>query len=467
MLFSSMIFLSVFLPIVMLAYFVVDGRYKQHVLLAASLFFYAWGEPNNLYIVLCVCFVSYICALAIKNAKSAASKQFILGIDIFLKLGVLAYFKYLNFLIENINDICMTQFAIHKVVMPLGISFFIFQALSYVIDVYRGDVEAQENPYKLTLYISFFPQLIAGPIVKYHDIAKDIEDNTSNFDDFVYGLRRFIIGLGKKVLLANPLGQIADSIFNEGYMAADVSIAWLGAICYSLQLFYDFSGYSDMAIGLGRIFGFHFLENFNYPFLSKSITEFWRRWHISLGTWFKEYLYIPLGGNRKGNLRTYLNLFIVFCITGLWHGANWTFVLWGGWHGLFIVLERFCGIKTVQNDRLTVLRHVYTIFVFVIGWTMFRADTVTDGIGMIATMFGLLSPEILPQGIEYYLNVHSVAVLCIAILFSAPINLSIICKIKDNRIGESIYHVGLLVVLVLCIANLAASTYNPFIYFRF
>lgn len=285
--------------------------------------------------------------------------------------------------------------------------------------------------------------------------------------DFVYGLRRFIIGLGKKVLLANPLGQIADSIFNEGYMAADVSIAWLGAICYSLQLFYDFSGYSDMAIGLGRIFGFHFLENFNYPYISKSITEFWRRWHISLGTWFKEYLYIPLGGNRKGNLRTYLNLFIVFCITGLWHGANWTFVLWGGWHGLFIVLERFCGIKTVQNDRLTVLRHVYTIFVFVIGWTMFRADTVTDGIGMIATMFGLLSPEILPQGIEYYLNVHSVAVLCIAILFSAPINLSIICKIKDNRIGESIYHVGLLVVLVLCIANLAASTYNPFIYFRF
>ena len=361
----------------------------------------------------------------------------------------------------------MQQIHLHTIVMPLGISFFTFQALSYMIDVYRKDVKAQKNPYKLTLYISFFPQLIAGPIVKYHDIAKDIENNHSSFEDVAYGLQRFIAGLGKKVLLANPLGQIADNVFNDGYLAADASVAWLGAICYSLQLYYDFSGYSDMAIGLGRIFGFHFLENFNYPYISKSITEFWRRWHISLGTWFKEYLYIPLGGNRQGKMRTYMNLFFVFCITGLWHGANWTFVLWGIWHGLFIVAERACGLANMPNSRWDILRHAYTILAFVVGWTMFRADTVTEGIGMIGTMFGLCTPEMLPQGLEYYLSEHNLLILCVALFLSMPVKLSAWQNCQKRWLGVTAYRVGLLLVLILSIANLAASTYNPFIYFRF
>lgn len=467
MLFSSMVFLSVFLPIVMLTYFVAGKNCRQHILLIASLLFYAWGEPRNLCIILLVCMVSYICALGIDAAKNSSIKRIILGIDIFLMLGVLTYFKYFNFIIENINDIFMQQLHLHTIVMPLGISFFTFQALSYMIDVYRKDVKAQKNPYKLALYISFFPQLIAGPIVKYHDIAQDIENNHSSFEDVAYGLQRFIAGLGKKVLLANPLGQIADNVFNDGYLAADASIAWLGAICYSMQLYYDFSGYSDMAIGLGRIFGFHFLENFNYPYISKSITEFWRRWHISLGTWFKEYLYIPLGGNRKGKMRTYMNLFFVFCITGLWHGANWTFVLWGVWHGLFIVAERAYGLANMPNSRWDIMRHAYTILAFVVGWTMFRADTVMEGIGMIGTMFGVLTPEMLPQGLEYYLNEHNLLILCVALLLSVPVKLPALQNFQNRLVGVTAYHVGLLLVLILSIANLAASTYNPFIYFRF
>ena len=467
MLFSSMFFLSVFLPVVILLYFLTGKRYRQHILLVASLFFYGWGEPKNIYIVLLVCLVSYICALAIQKAESPGKRRGILALDVILKLGVLGYFKYLNFLVENVNHVFSAHFQVQHIVMPLGISFFIFQALSYVIDVYRGDVKAQRNPYKLTLYISFFPQLVAGPIVKYHDIAQDIEDNHSDFADVVYGLQRFIVGLSKKVLLANPLGQIADMIFAEGYTAADASIAWLGAICYTLQLFYDFSGYSDMAIGLGRIFGFHFLENFNYPYIAKSITEFWRRWHISLGSWFREYMYIPLGGNRQGPRRTYINLFLVFCVTGLWHGANWTFVLWGMWHGLFIVAERAWGIKNIQSGPWDVLRHSYTILAIVLGLTMFRTDTVTEGLGMIGAMFGLTTPRVLPQDLLYYLDGHNMLILALAVLFSMPIRLPEWLKAKAGAYVRGIYQLGLVALLILCMANLASSTYNPFIYFRF
>lgn len=436
-------------------------------MLAGSLFFYAWGEPNYLAIMILICVINYITALGIDHVIIHNQKELLLAIAVLLDIGVLGYFKYFNFFVENVNALFSSQLYLQNIIMPIGISFFIFQSLSYVVDVYRGDAKVQKNFAKLTLYISFFPQLIAGPIVKYHDIEKDLVSHSSTLGDVIYGVRRFIIGLGKKVLIANQLGLLADSIFNNGFEQADISIAWLGAIAYSLQLFFDFSGYSDMAIGLGRIFGFHFLENFNYPYISSSITEFWRRWHISLGTWFKEYVYIPLGGNRKGKYRTYFNLLVVFLITGMWHGANWTFILWGLWHGFFIVGERICGIKDkyAESKIHRFLKHMYTIIVFVIGWTLFRADTVQEGIGFIGTMLGIYHPQVIMNDITYYLTGKTIFILLIAMLFSVPIKISI--SSKWNVIRNILYDTFLICILLVSIAFLAASTYNPFIYFRF
>lgn len=468
MLFSSMIFLSVFLPVVLVGYYFLSKEKRLYWLLLASLFFYSWGEPKNVAIMLLVCLVNYIGAIIISKVNSRRKRLAVLICDVSLTLFALVYFKYFNFLLSNINIVFQQSFEVRNIVMPLGISFFIFQTLSYVIDVYRKEVEPQISFYKLTLYISFFPQLIAGPIVQYHDIVHDIEHNNCEFSDVVYGVRRFIIGLGKKVLIANQLGEIADNIFNSGFTYVDMPVAWIGALCYSLQLFYDFSGYSDMAIGLGRIFGFHFLENFNYPYISKSITEFWRRWHISLGSWFKKYVYISLGGNRLGNVRTYINLAVVFFITGLWHGANWTFVLWGMWHGLFIVLERFAGIKTLSDGKYVVLRHIYTILVFVIGWTMFRADSVSEGIGFIGTMLGIVQPEAVAFTADYYLQANHLTVFIVAIIGSVPIFGRFLEFLQDGQwYKNAVYDIFIIGVLVLSMASLAASTYNPFIYFRF
>lgn len=470
MLFSSTVFLFCFLPIVGLLYLCVNRALKQYVLLFSSLFFYAWGEPSYLAIMLLVCVISYSAALGIAQCRARKRKIWLLAGAVLCDLLILGYFKYFDFLIENINRGFGTDLYLLHIVMPIGISFFTFQALSYVVDVYRGDAGVQRSFAKLVLYISFFPQLIAGPIVKYHDIEEDINHNKSSLGDVAYGMRRFIIGLGKKVLIANPLGAIADPIFDHGFANADLSVAWLGAITYSLQLFFDFSGYSDMAIGLGRMFGFHFLENFNYPYISKSITEFWRRWHISLGTWFREYVYIPLGGNRHGKWRTCINLLVVFAVTGLWHGANWTFVLWGMWHGLFIVIERLCGIKgesTMHSHAW--FRHAYTILVFVVGWTMFRADTVEEGLRFLAVMFGIYSPEAVEMTAFYYLTFKNAIIIGIALLLSMPLGAKF-CQsqwVEKKVCGRAVLDTYLIGVLVLSIASLAASTYNPFIYFRF
>ena len=309
MLFSSIIFLSIFFPSLVFIYFIVRKSFRNYILLIYSLMFYGWGEPRYLSVMLGIILINYLAAILIDKSKK---KKIILICDILLNLSVLVYFKYFNFIIYNINKIRENNFPMLDIVMPIGISFFIFQAISYVFDVYRDEVPVQKNIYKLTLYISFFPQLIAGPIVKYHEVQKEIENRNENLDDIYLGLFRFSMGLGKKVLIANTLGEVANKIFMLNLNVIDYKIAWIGIICYSFQLYFDFSGYSDMAIGLGKVFGFHFLENFNYPYISKSITEFWRRWHISLGKWFKEYLYIPLGGNRKSSKRTYINLFIVF-----------------------------------------------------------------------------------------------------------------------------------------------------------
>lgn len=470
MVFSSTAFLFCFFPILSLLYLCVNPLLKLYILLAGSLFFYAWGEPNYLAVMIFICAVNYLAALCIDCITGKRQKKFFLIAAILIDIGVLGYFKYFNFFIENTNELFQSQLYLYNIVMPIGISFFIFQSLSYVADVYRGDAGVQKSFAKLTLYISFFPQLIAGPIVKYHDIEKDLEAHSSTLNDVVYGIRRFIIGLGKKVLIANPLGAVADPIFNNGFEQADISIAWLGAIAYSLQLLFDFSGYSDMAIGLGRVFGFHFLENFNYPYISKSITEFWRRWHISLGTWFKEYVYIPLGGNRRGKNRTYFNLLAVFLVTGLWHGANWTFILWGIWHGIFIVGERICGIKESSKSVLRcVLKHIYTVIVFIVGWTMFRADTVQEGLGFIGTMFGIYHPQVMTVTAGVYLSGKTIFILVIAVLFSMPIGLKWRTDIegKWRILPQAAYDMVLVGILILSIASLAASTYNPFIYFRF
>ena len=480
MLFSSTVFVFAFLPLLLLVCAVVRKDAKQYVLVLFSLLFYAWGEPKHLAIMLLICFSSYIFAILIANVRLSLYKKISLLVTICLDLLILGYYKYTNFFIDNINLLVEKQLSAMDVVMPIGISFFTFQAMSYVIDVYRGDVKPQYSITKLVLYISFFPQLIAGPIVKYHDIEKCLYDNVTRFDDLLYGVKRFIVGLSKKVLIANPLGAIADPIFNAGYQNADMGIAWLGAITYSLQLFFDFSGYSDMAIGLGRIFGFHFLENFNYPYISKSITEFWRRWHISLGTWFKEYVYIPLGGNRKGRKRTYLNLFLVFMLTGMWHGANWTFILWGIWHGFFVIVERIARVNEKGGKLCEAFRYTYTILAVIVGWTMFRADSVSQGLGFINLMLGIDREQYyVPFGLGYYLTSYNTLVIVVAMLLSTPVYnffmnrkyiVKLLDKMKENKYGFGIIIINdslLILALVLCISSLASSTYNPFIYFRF
>ena len=334
MLFSSMTFVFMFLPIVCATYLLARKELQNYILLIASVIFYAWGEPRYLAIMFLTIIINYVGANYISRSKNPLHRKLLLAITIVADLSFLFYFKYFNFVMDNINAAFNANLTFIDVVMPIGISFYTFQALSYVVDVYRGEVQVQKDIYKLALYICLFPQLIAGPIVKYHDVAEQISDREVTFDKVAYGVKRFIIGLSKKMLIANTLGAVADKIFTQPVEQFDAFTAWIGAIAYSFQLFYDFSGYSDMAIGLGSIFGFKFLENFNYPYISKSITEFWRRWHISLSTWFKEYLYIPLGGNRVSKARNYFNLFVVFLATGFWHGAAWNFIFWGLWHGL-------------------------------------------------------------------------------------------------------------------------------------
>ena len=463
MLFSSMTFVFMFLPIVCALYLLSQKRFHNPILLAASILFYAWGEPKYLAIMLLTILINYAGAIAVEKFNH---KKLWLIFTIIVDLGLLIYFKYFNFIIDNINNLFHSHINAIDVIMPIGISFYTFQALSYVIDVFRGDCKAQKDIYKLALYICLFPQLIAGPIVKYHDVAEQIEDREVNFDKVTIGVKRFIIGLSKKMLIANTLGAIADKIFTQPADTFSPLVAWLGSISYTLQLYYDFSGYSDMAIGLGLIFGFQFMENFNYPYISKSITEFWRRWHISLSTWFKQYLYIPLGGNRISKNRTYINLGIVFLLTGIWHGASWNFVFWGIWNGFFIILEKMTGWHN-DTDKLPVkiLKHIYTIFVFVLGWVMFRADNMTYACTYLKNMFGLVKVHDITYTMMYYVDNIEIITLIAAILCAMPIFRNMI-HIEKKPV-KLLVNIWLLVLFILSSASIAASTYNPFIYFRF
>ncbi|MBQ9271287.1 MAG: MBOAT family protein [Alphaproteobacteria bacterium] len=467
MLFSSMTFIYMFLPLVCTVYLLARKELQNYILLIASIIFYAWGEPSYLAVMILTILVNYIGANYISRSHNKTHRAILLTLTILADLGVLFYFKYFNFVAENLNTLLHADIHFIKVIMPIGISFYTFQALSYVADVYRGEVKAQRDIYKLALYICLFPQLIAGPIVKYHDVDEQIENRDVTFEKVSYGIKRFIIGLSKKMLIANTLGAVADKIFSQPVEQFDCFTAWLGAIAYSFQLFYDFSGYSDMAIGLGSIFGFKFLENFNYPYISRSITEFWRRWHISLSTWFKEYLYIPLGGNRVAKWRNYMNLFIVFLATGFWHGAAWNFIFWGLWHGMFIIFEKATGWHKREGLLIGFVQHIYCILAFVIGWVMFRADTMSYAWQYIKNMFGLIKEHHVIYSLAYYIdNIEKIA-FSAAFLCAMPIFGKILQIPHRYKVFRTLVNVWLIVLLILSTSFIAASTYNPFIYFRF
>jgi alginate O-acetyltransferase complex protein AlgI len=472
MLFSSMTFIYVFMPILCVIYFVLPKKFNNTVLLIASLTFYAWGEPRFLLVMLFTILINYVVGILIESSSNRSSFQnkFVLTVGILLNLSILGYFKYFNFIVENIGYVFKVNFDLVKVVLPLGISFYTFQSLSYLVDIYRGEAKAQKNIFKLALFITLFPQLIAGPIVKYQEICDQLDNRKVYFDDLIYGVKRFIIGLSKKMLIANTCGEIADKIFIQNPENFSTSVAWLGAISYTLQIYFDFSGYSDMAIGLGHIFGFKFKENFNYPYISKTITEFWRRWHISLSTWFKQYLYIPLGGNRISPKRTYVNLFIVFLATGVWHGASWNFVVWGLWNAFFIIIERyFCLNKESKRSVYkNVILHIYCILAFIFGWVLFRADDLTYAVLYMQNMLGLLDVKNELYTLLYYVDTIPLVAIIAGIILSTPV-----CSrmIERTASGKAILLYGydfiLLVLFFVCTAFIASSTYNPFIYFRF
>ena len=466
MLFSSISFIYVFLPAVCFLYLITRKELHNPILLIASIIFYAWGEPRYLAIMLVTIMVNYLGALLIE--KYPLKKKLTLTLTIAANLGFLIYFKYFNFILGNINALLHTNIDFIKVVMPIGISFYTFQAMSYLIDVYRGECKAQKDIYKMALYICLFPQLIAGPIVKYHDVAEQIDSREVNFEKVDIGVKRFIIGLAKKMLIANTMGAIADKIFVQAPDTFTPLVAWIGSFAYSLQLFYDFSGYSDMAIGLGLIFGFRFMENFNYPYISKSITEFWRRWHISLSTWFRQYVYIPLGGNKISPNRTYINLAVVFFLTGLWHGASWNFIFWGLWNGFFIILEKMTGWhKETDKPFINFLKHIYTIFIFVLGWVMFRADNMHYAAIYLKNMFGLVKVHDIAYGISYYGDTVEILTFIIAVICAMPVFSKILEIKQERKILRSIVNIWLIILFILSTAAIAASTYNPFIYFRF
>ena len=458
MVFSSAIFLFVFLPAVFLLDRLARGvRLKNALLLAASLIFYAFGQPVYLPLLLVSVLLNYLCGLL------AAGRYPRLGVGIAVAggIGMLAVYKYADFAIGTVNSLFGLSLPLTGIALPIGISFFTFQGLSYVIDVYRDRTLVSRSFFKVLLYISYFPQLIAGPIVKYHDIEKEIDARHTTPQETALGIRRFICGLAKKLLLSNAMGQMADTVFALPAGEIGMLAAWTGAVCYTLQIYFDFSGYSDMAIGMGRMFGFHFLENFNYPYASTTIKEFWRRWHISLSTWFRDYLYIPLGGNRKGRGRTWVNRFLVFFATGLWHGASWNFVLWGLWHGLFSVLED-CGALPVKRFKGRLTGRVYTLLVVVLGFTLFRADTLAQAGAMFAAMFTGV-------GLEWAGTAAVCArltpVFLLTLAFALALSFPVSKRFQPKN--DTVTFAGALVLLVLCMFNLSAGTFNPFIYFRF
>lgn len=468
MLFSSTIFVFLFLPMVLIFYYGIfrnSRKLKNIFLLLASLFFYAWGEPTFVLVMIMSIICNYYFGLQVDKYKNNKKKaKSVIVIMLIFNLTIMFIFKYLMFTLTNIKYLTGLKFNIPNIALPIGISFFTFQAISYVIDVYRGNGKVQKNPLNVGLYISFFPQLIAGPIVRYETIAEQIENRHENFEDFSKGTCRFIIGLGKKMLLANTLALVADYAFSVKSGELSVVMAWLGALAYTFQIFFDFSGYSDMAIGLGLMFGFKFLENFNYPYISKSISEFWRRWHISLGTWFRDYVYFPLGGSRvSSKKRLVFNLFVVWSLTGLWHGANWTFIVWGLMYFVLITLEKL----TKFDQKLGWFGHIYTMLFVILGWVLFRADNISYGIGYIKSMFAMSGNMFMDSSAKLYFLENRYFYLG-AILCSLPLKNIIGKKINLNsKVADGLYTVMTLLLFMISVSYIVKGSYNPFIYFNF
>lgn len=468
MVFSSMTFLCVFLPVLFMLYYTVKGtKLRNFLLIASSLLFYAYGEPVYIILMIISTMFNYLFGLMLSTEKER-QRKLILFFSVLINLGLLGVFKYTDMVVETVNALAGTALQAPGIKLPIGISFYTFQAMSYVIDVYRKEVDVQKNYFNILLYVSFFPQLIAGPIVKYHDVQEQINQRHADPERIAKGMRRFILGLSKKVLISNTVAAAADAVFGFGLGDINILSAWIGAIAYALQIYFDFSGYSDMAIGLGHMFGFHFLENFDYPYVSRSIKEFWRRWHISLSTWFKEYLYYPLGGNRKGKARTVTNKWIVFFSTGLWHGASWTFVAWGLWHGLFQMIEEFLPMNKLPR----LLGHIYALLVVIVGFVLFRAESFEQGLHVISQMFtGFHFGE--TQQMLAFEQLTPVFLLMsgLGIIISMPVLPQLQMRLTPGSTLEKavipLTYVGTIVLLLLCILSLSGGTYNPFIYFRF
>ena len=468
MVFSSIIFMFTFLPLSLLLYYIMPRKFKNLILLMISLVFYAWGEPVYVLLMIFTIVFDYIMALIIDRTREDKVKSKVIFIGtIGVNLLILGFFKYYGFLIDNINLLFNLNLQYTNLALPIGISFYTFQTLSYVVDVYLDKVKVQKSLISFALYVTMFPQLVAGPIVKYSDIDYQLTNRKESINKFGQGVDRFIIGLGKKVLLANNIGIIWTTIQGMNIDSISVLTSWIGIIAYTFQIYFDFSGYSDMAIGLGKMFGFEFIENFNYPYISTSISEFWRRWHISLGTWFREYVYIPLGGNRVSTLKHIRNLFVVWLLTGLWHGASWNFVVWGLYYGFILFMEKII-LHKVLSKTPKFIKHIYTMLLVMIGWVLFGSVDLTSALEYLKVMFGLSGNALVDNSAIYYLYTN-IKLLIILTLCSTPI-VSIIFRqiIKKGKSVGILFAVSInIIIILISIAYLVNETYNPFLYFRF
>lgn len=471
MLFNSMVFLWIFIPISILLYFMVDDKYKNLILVFLSIIFYAWGEPTYVVLLVASVVINYILTILMDKQIEKNKRKVYFIIAIILNIGILVYYKYFNFLVHNIQNIFSLDISeVKKVPLPLGISFYVFSSISYIFDIYRKECKAQKNIINMALFITFFPKLLMGPIERYKDFESciDVKNRKITIKSFKDGIVRFVYGLGKKVLIADVVARVADLAFDSNISNLNSQLAWLGAICYMIQIYFDFSGYSDMAIGIAKMFGFDLMENFNLPYTSQSITEFWRRWHISLGNWFKNYLYIPLGGNRKGKLRTYVNLFIVFIATGVWHGAAWNYIAWGIYNGIFMVIERIKLKELIEKNSIKLINHIYAMSVTFIGWIIFRANGLKNALKYIKTLF----IDSKGSQIQTYniLNNRTIITMIIAVLLTGILQLLFSKMNKDNKLSK-IYRViepvcvgGILIISIMSIVN---NTYTSFVYFKF
>lgn len=458
MVFSSILFIFRFLPIAMILYFLTPNKYKNLTLLLISLMFYSWGEPKYFLIMVASIFVDYFVSRGIEKSRNNKKVSIaLLSISIVFNLGILFFFKYFNFFLENVNNILGLSLKYVKITLPLGISFYTFQTMSYTIDVFLGKVKAEKNIINFGAFVCLFPQLIAGPIVKYTDINVELKHRKIDMKQIQDGIELFILGLGSKVLIANNIGAFWSEIEGKGFVGLGIVIAWISVLAFAFQIYFDFSGYSLMAIGLGKILGFNFPRNFNYPYISKSITEFWRRWHITLGSWFKEYVYIPLGGNRVGRLRLYINLFIVWFLTGFWHGASYNFILWGLYFFILISIEKAVLLKFLEKHKI--ISHIYSIFFILLGWAIFAVVDLGQLKILLKEMFSVSKNN---QWI-YYLRNYGITFI-IATVLSTPIVKNIYNKVIKSDILNTFI---LMIIFLLCIAYLVDATYNPFLYFRF